>query len=207
MTPRAAHKLFQVPRFHLSSSWFPKPNHARLEKKPKQREVNKTPRYPEYLDRTPFRLESSLMIFNLSDTIFCLVKIKALTEYWRKISQICCCPNRSQLKQNQMHTTTPKVKHESLVVAANRYAQLRRTGRGWKGRTEGAKSKLRINRTTLGPTFLVNITMTAPDPGPLFQNKEKGREDAHSLKRTCELWCDDDSGREDAPKDRWYLGA
>jgi len=183
MTPRAAHKLFQVPRFHLSSSWFPKPNHARLEKKPKRREVNKTPRYPEYLDRTPFRLESSLMIFNLSDTIFCLVKIKALTEYWRKISQICCCPNRSQLKQNQMHITTPKVKHESLVVAANRYAQLRRTGRGWKGRTEGAKSKLRINRTTLGPTFLVNIgwdldairpvtakvavvTMTAPDPGP-----------------------------------------
>ena len=181
MTPRAAHKLFQVPRFHLSSSWFPKPNHARLEKKPKRREGNKTPRYPEYLDRTPFRLESSLMIFNLSDTIFCLVKIKALTEYWRKISQICCCPNRSQLKQNQMHTTTPKVKHESLVVAANRYAQLRRTGRGWKGRTEGAKSKLRINRTTLGPTFLVNIgwdldairpvtakvavvTMTAPGP-------------------------------------------
>ena len=221
MTPRAAHKLFQVPRFHLSSSWFPKPNHARLEKKPKRREVNKTPRYPEYLDRTPFRLESSLMIFNLSDTIFCLVKIKALTEYWRKISQICCCPNRSQLKQNQMHTTTPKVKHESLVVAANRYAQLRRTGRGWKGRTEGAKSKLRINRTTLGPTFLVNITMTAPDPGPLFQNKVligrwlcmksefiKRREGKMpSLKRTCELWCDDDSGREDAPKDRWYLGA
>jgi len=218
MTPRAAHKLFQVPRFHLSSSWFPKPNHARLEKKPKRREVNKTPRYPEYL---PFRLESSLMIFNLSDTIFCLVKIKALTEYWRKISQICCCPNRSQLKQNQMHTTTPKVKHESLVVAANRYAQLRRTGRGWKGRTEGAKSKLRINRTTLGPTFLVNITMTAPDPGPLFQNKVligrwlcmksefiKRREGKMpTLKRTCELWCDDDSGREDAPKDRWYLGA
>ena len=80
MTPRAAHKLFQVPRFHLSSSWFPKPNHARLEKKPKRREGNKTPRYPEYLDRTPFRLESSLMIFNLSDTIFCLVKIKALTD-------------------------------------------------------------------------------------------------------------------------------
>ncbi|KAG2653277.1 hypothetical protein PVAP13_1NG442819 [Panicum virgatum] len=35
-----------------------------------------------------------------------------------KMSQICCCPNRSQLKQNQMQTTTPKVKHESLVVAA-----------------------------------------------------------------------------------------
>ena len=153
MTPRAAHKLFQVPRFHLSSSWFPKPNHARLEKKSKRREVNKTPRYPEYL---PFRLESSLMIFNLSDTIFCLVKIKALTEYWRKISQICCCPNRSQLKQNQMHTTTPKVKHESLVVAANRYAQLRRTGRGWKGRTEGAKSKLRASPISLASSQAVS---------------------------------------------------